>query len=334
MRAFALVAICAVVAVLPACGGSGASGDSKLSITMGNDSTPDEAYLPLAMAMKKLAKTYDVHKDLQFNGTDLALQALSQNKIQFMSVPVPEAASALPKLPGIRVIGTRSNNQWTFLAKSSITDCGQLNGKNVGLFSTKGVSTAYVQMYFDEKCKGVKPHVIITADSTLRRQSLVAGRLDATPLQATDAVQVLAKDSARFHELTSFANELPDIGRDVVLTNQVMLKQHPEVVQAFLTAQLQAIRSLYANPKSAATQTKVLLKDAVPSNVNEVADYFISHKLFCANGGLDDANIADSLKTFGKAGFNPTSVTASKLVDKTAMNKVLAKLGRSKATAC
>ncbi|HEX6445374.1 MAG TPA: ABC transporter substrate-binding protein [Streptosporangiales bacterium] len=301
---------------------------------MGNDSTPDEAYLPLAMAMKKLAKTYDVHKDLQFNGTDLALQALSQNKIQFMSVPIPQAASALPKLPGIRVIGTRSNNQWTFLAKSSIKDCSQLDGRNVGLFSTKGVSTAYVQMYFDEKCKGIKPHIIITADSTLRRQSLVAGRLDATPLQATDAVQVLAKDSARFHELTSFATELPDVGRDVVLTNQVMLKQHPEAVQAFLTAQLQAIRSLYANPQTAVTQTKALLKDAVPSNVNEVADYFISHKLFCANGGLDDANIADSLRTFGKAGFNPTSVTAAKLVDKTAMDKVLAKLGKSKATTC
>lgn len=326
--------MCAVLGILPACGGSGASGDAKVTITMGNDSTPDEAYLPLAMAMKELGKTYDVQKDIQFSGTDLALQALSQNKIQFMSVPIPQAASALAKLPGIRVVGTRSNNQWTFLAKSSIKSCSQLNGRNVGLFSTKGVSTAYVDMYFDEQCRGVKPHTIITADSTLRRQSLVAGRLDATPLQATDAVQVLAKDSSRFHELTSFANELPDIGRDVVLTNQVMLKQHPDIVQAFLTAQLQAIRGLYANPKSAATQTKALLKDAVPTNVDEVADYFISHKLFCANGGLDDANIADSLKTFGKAGFNPTNVTTSKLVDKTAMKKVLAKIGTSKATTC
>lgn len=334
VRAAAVAAVCAVVAILPACGGSGSATGEKISITMGNDSTPDEAYLPLAMAMQKLGKTYDVKKDLQFNGTDLALQALSQNKIQFMSVPVPEAASALAKLPGIRVVGSRSNNQWTFIAKSSIKNCGQLSGKNVGLFSTKGVSTAYVQMYFNDQCKGVKPHTIITADSTLRRQSLVAGRLDATPLQATDAVQVLAKDSARFHELTSFANELPDVGRDVVLTNEAMLKQHPEVVQAFLTAQLQAIRSLYANPQTAVTQTKALLKDAVPSNVNEVADYFISHKLFCANGGLDDANIADSLKTFGAAGFNPTNVTTAKLVDKTAMNKVLAKLGKSKATRC
>ncbi|MBO0826388.1 MAG: ABC transporter substrate-binding protein [Streptosporangiales bacterium] len=329
-----MVAMFALAAVLPACGGSGASGDSKVSITMGNDSTPDEAYLPLTMAMKKLAKTYDVKKDIQFSGTDLALQALSQNKIQFMSVPVPQAASALGKLPGIRVVGTRSNNQWTFLAKSAINNCKQLDGKNVGLFSTKGVSTAYVDLYFNEQCPGVKPHTIITADSTLRRQSLVAGRLDATPLQATDAVQVLAKDSSKFHELTSFATELPDVGRDVVLTNQAMLKQHPDVVQAFLTAQLQAIRGLYANPQSAETQTKALLGNAIPANVKEVADYFISHKLFCANGGLDDANIADSLKTFGKAGFNPTDVSTSKLVDKTAMNKVLAKIGKSKATTC
>ena len=119
-RTLAAAAMCAVLGILPACGGSGASGDSKVTVTMGNDSTPDEAYLPLAMAMKKLGKTYDVQKDIQDNGTDLALQALSLNKFQFMSVPIPQAASALAKLPGIRVIGTRSNNQWTFLAKSSI----------------------------------------------------------------------------------------------------------------------------------------------------------------------------------------------------------------------
>ena len=301
---------------------------------MGNDSTPDEAYLPLAMAMKTLGDKYDVQKEIQFNGTDLALQALSQNKIQFMSVPIPQAASALAKLPSIRVIGTRSNNQWTFLAKSSITSCGELHDKNVGLFSTKGVSTAYVDMYFNQECPGIEPHTIITADSTLRRQSLVGGQLDATPLQATDAVQVLATDSHRFHELTSFATELPDIGRDVVLTNQMMLTQHPEVIRAFLTAQLGAIRSLYADPNSAVTQTKTLLTEAVPANVNEIADYFISHKLWCANGGLDDANIADSLKTFGEAGFNPTDVTPATLVDKTAMNEVLAQLGKSKATTC
>lgn len=334
MRTFATAAMCAALGLLSACGGSDASGDSKVPITMGNNSTPDEAYLPLAMAMQKLAKTYDVQKDIQFNGTDLALQALSQNKIQFLSVPVPEAASALAKVPGIRVIGTRSNNQWSLIAKVSIKNCRQLDGKNVGLFSTKGVSTAYVDMYFKEQCPGIKPHTIITADSTLRRQALVAGRLDATPLQATDAVQVLAQDSSRFHELSSFANELPDIGRDVVLTNQVMLKEHPDIVQAFLTAQLQAIRDLYRDPRSAVSETKALLKDAVPANVDKVADYFISHKLFCANGGLDDANIADSLETFGKAGFNPTNITTAKLVDKTPMEKVLAKIGTSKATTC
>jgi ABC-type nitrate/sulfonate/bicarbonate transport system substrate-binding protein len=329
-----VAAVCAILAFVTACGGSQSAGGSKVSVTMGNDSTPDVAYLPLAMAMKKLGDAYSVQKDIQFSGTDLALQALSQNKIQFMSVPIPQAASALAKLPGIRVIGTRSNNQWTFLAKSSITNCGQLNGRNVGLFSTKGVSTAYVDMYFKQECPGIEPHTIITADSTLRRQSLMGGQLDATPLQATDAVQVLAKDSNGFHELTSFATELPDIGRDVVLTNATMLKDHPDVVQAFLTAQLEAIRSLYKDPKSVAAQTKDLLADAVPANVDEISNYFVTHKLWCANGGLDDANIGDSLKTFGQAGFNPPDVTPDKLVDKTAMNAVLGQLGKSEATAC
>jgi len=92
-----VAAVCAILAFVTACGGSQSAGGSKVSVTMGNDSTPDVAYLPLAMAMKKLGDAYSVQKDIQFSGTDLALQALSQNKIQFMSVPIPQAASALAR---------------------------------------------------------------------------------------------------------------------------------------------------------------------------------------------------------------------------------------------
>ena len=307
---------------------------STTSVTMGFNSTPDEAYLPLVMAMQTMSTTYDVKQSITFGSDDLALQALSQNKVQFLSDSLPPVASAIAKLPNIVVIGARANNQWDFLAKNSITDCTQLDGKKLGLFSAGGVSTAYVNLYFSKNCPNVKPQKIITPDSTLRRQALVAGQLDATPLQASDAVQVLSTSSDKFHELANFATVFPNIGRDVVLTTKEMIEQHPDQVVAFLVAQLQAIRSIYADTNAGVTATQNLLKSAVSGDVSGVVNYFVSHKLWCANGGLADSNIADSLTTFGQGGFLPTSVTVAQLVNDGPLKQALAQVGQSSATSC
>lgn len=321
-----------------ACGGDTAQGESGGHVTavMGNNSTPDETYLPLEMTMQGLDRNrYAVRPDVQFQSPELALQALASNQIQFLSVPIVQAANAVPKLPGIRVITARSNNQWTFIAAKSVTQCRQLDGKKVGLFSTGGVSTAYLKIYFGQQCPGIKPTYIITADSTLRRQALLGGQILATPLQATDAVQVLADNSDKFHELANFGQTEPDIGRDVVLTNTQTLKSHPDLAQAFVAGQLKAIRSLYADPQKAAQLSQQILGKYVPTHIAQVTDYVLKNKLLCANGGLGDQNIATSLRVFGaQYGFLPKNVTVSQLVDTHPMDAALAQLGRSSVTQC
>jgi ABC-type nitrate/sulfonate/bicarbonate transport system substrate-binding protein len=329
---------------LAACSSSGSSstGNGKLAssksitVTMCDDSQPDTDYLPLEMALHTMSSTYNVQKTIIFSDDTTALQALQQNKIQFMSESVPPSATALVKLPNVVAVGTRANDQWDMVVQNGINSCSDLNGKTVGLYSKAGVSTAYVKLYFAKECPNVSYNTIIIPDSTLRRQALEAGQLAATPLQATDAVQILnGPDKSKFHELVNFATALPGIGRDLVLTNKQTLENNPGVVQAFLTAQLQAIRQMYASPSKIPQWLATYLPGAVPANLaGLVAQYFTSRKLFCANGGLGDSSIADSLKTFGAAGDLPTSVTVAQLVDDAPMKKVLSKIGTSPATSC
>jgi ABC-type nitrate/sulfonate/bicarbonate transport system substrate-binding protein len=317
-------------------GGAGSSGPKSIKVTMGNNSTPDMAYLPSEMAVESLAGTYNVKKTIQFADDTTALQALSNNTIQFMTESVPPFATAAAKLPNLVAVGTRANDQWDMVAKSNVSDCTQLGGKRVGLFSKSGVSTAYVKLYFAKTCPDAKYTTIITPDSALRRQALEAGQLDATPLQATDAVQILnGPDKNKFHELANFATALPGIGRDLLLTNRQTLKDHPDVVEAFLKAQVTAIRGFYASPTTLPSlMAKYLPGSVQPALASQVADYFIGHKLFCANGGLSDDSVTQSVKTFGDGGFLPKSTDPTKIVDDSAMKKVLAAIGPSTATTC
>jgi ABC-type nitrate/sulfonate/bicarbonate transport system substrate-binding protein len=341
-RRAVVVCLAAVAALgLAACSGSKASGSGgsspkSVTVSMGNNSTPDMAYLPSEMAVESLAGTYNVKKTVQFADDTTALQALNNNTIQFMTESVPPFATAAAKLPNIVAVGTRANDQWDMVAKTDITDCSQLNGKRVGLFSKSGVSTAYVKLYFAKSCPDMKYTTIITPDSALRRQALEAGQLDATPLQATDAVQILnGPDKDKFHELANFATDLPGIGRDLLLTNRQTLRDHPDVVEAFLKAQVTAIRGFYANPTTLpGLMAKYLPSSVAPNLAGQVADYFIGHKLFCANGGLSDDSVTQSVHTFGAGGFLPTSTDPAKIVDDTAMKKVIAAIGPSTATSC
>jgi len=288
------------------------------------------------MALKTMSSSYNVKKTILFNDDTTALQALQQNTIQFMTESVPPASKALAQLPNIIAVGTRANNQWDMVSKADITDCNQLSGKRLGLFSKTGVSTAYVNMYLKANCPNAKPQIVIIPDSGLRRQALEAGQLDATPLQATDSVQILnGSDKAKFHELVNFATALPGIGRDLLLTNKQTLQNHPDVVEAFLAAQLKAIRQIYSDPSQIPELMTTYLPGAVPTDqAAAIGDYFVQRKLFCANGGVSDSGIADELKAFQQGGFSPNSVTMQQLVDPTPMQKVLTSIGKSDTTSC
>jgi hypothetical protein len=79
---------------------------------------------------------------------------------------------------------------------------------------------------------------------------------------------------------------------------------------------------------------KYLPGSVAPNLAGQVADYFIGHKLFCANGGLSDDSVTQSVQTFGAGGFLPAGTDPAKIVDDTAMKKVIAAIGPSTATTC
>jgi ABC-type nitrate/sulfonate/bicarbonate transport system substrate-binding protein len=306
----------------------------KTPFKLGNNSTPEQAYLPTYMAMDAMKKAgYNVQEPVTFKSDVLAIQALATNETQLMTGAMPATAGAVDKGLPIKVIATRANNAWSLVANKDITDCKQLDGKNVGIFSEAGVSTAYLKIYLQQNCPDAQPNYLIIADSPLRRQALEAGQLVATPLEPGDATDIVAKNGDKFHVLANFSQTMPDIGRDIITTNQTMLKEHPTVVRAFLKEYLQAIRSIYQNPDSVPQLDTQYLQ--LGETARGVAKFFTDNKMWCANGGLGDANISHSLEVFGKQyTFVPATVTFEQLVDPEPMNAVLGELGKSSASTC
>lgn len=334
-----LAVLAAGLSLVAACGGSSgtantSTGIDKAPITLGFDSTPDESYLPILMAVDTMKKEgYDVQPTVQLNGTDLVIQAVANNQLQLMASGIIQIATALDKKIPLTVIGTRQNNTWNLVTARDITSCNQLNGKKVAIFSTGGTSTAYLNIYLAKNCPGATLNTLVIPDSTLRRQALENGQVVAAPLEGPDTVLITSGAGAsRFHVLANFAREMPGIGRDVVTTSSTFSKQHPSVVKAFIKAQIEAIRSLYKDPKTIGPLNTKYFKYGDQGDA--IGKFFIQGKLWCANGGLNPADMDNQLKAFADARKIPATVTTPALVDDAPMKAVIKELGTSSETTC
>lgn len=327
--------------MVAACGGEPAgtanqpSSIDKTAIAFGADSTPDESYLPILIALDSLKKQgYNVQPNVQLNGTDLVVQAVANNQLQFMASGVIQIGTAVDKKIPLVVVGTRQNNTWNLVTTKDITSCDQLNGKKVAIFSTGGTSTAYLNIYLAKNCPNAKLNTLVIADSTLRRQALENGQVVAAPLEGPDTVLITSgADASKFHVLANFAKEMPGVGRDVFTTNQSFLKDHPTIVRALLKAQVEAIRSLYKDPKSISALNSKYFKQYGDQG-DAIGKFYLDNKMWCANGGLNPSDMDNQLKTFQDAKKIPASVSTANLVDDTQMKALLKEIGTSSATTC
>ncbi|HVB76266.1 MAG TPA: ABC transporter substrate-binding protein [Candidatus Nitrosotalea sp.] len=328
----------AMAALVAACGGSTPAATSKTSVDttsfgFGADSTPDESYLPILMALDQMRKDgYNVPATTQLNGTSLVIQAVANDQLQLFGSGVIQVATAIKKGIPLTAISARNNNTWSLVTTSDITSCSQLSGKKVAIFSTGGTSTAYLKIYFAKNCPSVKPTYLIIADSTLRRQALENGQVVAAPLEGADTVSIVNSNPSKFHVLASMAKELPGVGRDVVTTSPTFVKDHPSILKAFVKDQLLATRSLYKSPALVRTETAKYFNYGAQADA--IGKFFTSTQQWCANGGLQTATMDNQLQTFESAGKIPAGVTTSQVVNDSIVKAVLKQIGTSSATTC
>jgi ABC-type nitrate/sulfonate/bicarbonate transport system substrate-binding protein len=330
------IAICAVLLAgamtfVAACSSSGSKSDAGGSgggvdtshVVIAWNSTPDEAYLPLLMAIDDMkAQGFSIEAKT-LSGSDISFQSLATNNIQFTADSLPPGALSVSQGAPIRVVDTRNANLVVWVADSAYDDCSRLDGKPVGIYSETGGYTVLMKLYFAKHCPGVKPKYVTIPDSPVRAQAVATGRLDGTALGLPDALALQKKYPNKKFVVVPLKEDLPGVGDEYVYTNQRTISAHPTIVQALLSAQLQAIRKIYQAPDT----LDALVKQYLPSVTDSsVAQQFVQQHIWYANGGLNGPGLPNTLKAFDLTG------DPAKLQDIGPLTSALAKIGPSTAT--
>jgi NitT/TauT family transport system substrate-binding protein len=298
------LAALAAVFTLAACGGGGGTetnDDGTVSFTVAVIE-PDITTVPILAAIDAVRQAGHEVKVVELAEPELAIEGLAKGDYAISAEATSPALIAIQQDAPIKIIADVIGNQWAVYGKSGIAGCDDLNGRPFGIFSEGAVATAMAKEWVGAQCgAGKKPNYLTIGGSDVRAQALLAGEIDATPLEISDVVTLEASGKTGFVQVVDFAKSLPDVHPQTVYANAEFIGEHKDVTQAFVTALVQEHKKINADPQYLVGLVAKYLPDEDAANVAEVAKRYVDAKLFDA-AALTDQNLQGTIDFFARAG--------------------------------
>jgi NitT/TauT family transport system substrate-binding protein len=271
-------------------GGGGGGGGETQSFTIGF-TTPGIPSVGLLEAIETLkAEGYEIETP-EVAEPELLVEGIINGEFQFSSETTTAALLGAQLGGDIKIIADLTLNSWTLYGTSDITECADLDGKRLAIHSEAGVSTAMVRNYIEAECPEASPDYLVIAGSPNRYAALLAGEIDASPLELSDAIALENEAGDEFNQLTNFAESLPTVHPTTVYGNGEFMSENPELTQALLVSLLEQNRQISEDP---AYLQELIEKHlgGVP-DIEEVAERYAP--LFPTDGGLDEQAVKDTI---------------------------------------
>ena len=208
----------------------------------------------------------------------------------------------------------------------NIHTCADLDGKRVGIQSTKSTQTLLFIRYVEKNCPTIKPETIVLANESTRLVALVAGELDATTVNFAVIREFQRKDKTDIRTLVDFSQEFPKLRYASQVTRRDILEKYPETVKDFVRASLLARRKLQ-EPQFLREQIIKYLKQS-PADAQDAAALILARPVWDLNGGWTPEGLQNTLDFYVESKVLEPGLTLNQIADLTPLNAVLGEIGR------
>ncbi|MEJ3658474.1 ABC transporter substrate-binding protein [Actinomycetes bacterium KLBMP 9759] len=310
----AMVLLTALTAT--ACGGGGAAtnADGTVSFTVAVIE-PDITAVPVLAAVDAVRAAGHRVEVVELAEPELAIEGLAKGTYAISAEATSPALIAIEQGAPIKIIADVIGNQWAVYGKTGISSCDDLGGRPFGIFSEGAVATAIVKDWVSTTCTpGKRPDYLTIGGSEVRAQALIAGEIDATPLEMSDVVALESSGASGFTRVVDFASSLPDLHPQTVYANASFLTEHRDVAQAFVTALTREHAAINADPRHLVASVAKYLPDQDAAEVERIARRYVEAKLFDA-GALTEQNVQGTIDFFVRAGVIKPGMTANDAAD-------------------
>ena len=318
---------CSAASSSPSAGSSNAAGVDTVKMIYGHSSIGINTVAAEAAMADLREQGYNIEGAV-LDSSELSAEGTANGQFAFGSGGNSTILVAMQAAPGTqKLIVDGLKNEWSLYSRTEVNACADLDGKNVGIFSEGGVSTAMVKNYFAINCPGVNPTYLVLGDSQTRAAALLGGQIDATPVELSDALNLEATGAGKVHLLTSFAETLPDLKTGSIAANVTFMKEHPEATTAFITALLKQYRKITSDRAYFKEITLKYYPDVDKDTLDETLAAYVDRKLFPVNGGLSLDNLEFTIDFFAKAGVIKDKIKPEEATDLSYLDAALKDLG-------
>jgi NitT/TauT family transport system substrate-binding protein len=262
--------------------------------------------------------------------SELVTEGVASGRFAFGEAANNPVLIAIEQGSNIRFIVDRNANEWGIITTDAITTCEQLVDSRVAIHSPGSVSGAMLRNWIQTTCpdKYAEYEPLIIAGSQNRAAALLAGQIDASPVELRDSI-LLGKEGFRL--LADFSTDLPLLNATSIYANGDFISENPDVVYDFVKQLITIHRRVNSEDGYLLELYKQYFPEEVAENedlAEEVVAEYIDRELFRNDGGLTEESMEYTAKFFGPDGTKDVSknFTADEIADLSFLEQVLSEL--------
>jgi ABC-type nitrate/sulfonate/bicarbonate transport system substrate-binding protein len=273
---------------------------SKGTIRLGLEIPASIVNVPMLIALDRMkAEGYDV-ETVEFQSPETLALAMQNGEVDLVGTSAGTAFSAIDAgFAGKAFLGMAVSD-FLMVATKDLTTCESLDGKNVAVQSREGTTGVLVTRWLAATCPDARPNILIVPGSENRVAGLIAGQLDAAPIDSQNTAQLMALRPGDFTTIESFG-ESAKLLASVYYAPDSWLADQADTVKALTATYVDVIHEAQADPAEMLARTQALLADTDPALVEKVLDGWLERGVFVPVWGMQPDTIAAALEFYGSA---------------------------------
>jgi NitT/TauT family transport system substrate-binding protein len=209
------------------------------------NSAADPAFVPDFIAFQRIKDQYGVSVDMQqISGADIAIKSIVAGQVDLALASLASGILAVGQGQKVRAVVPESSAPYfSLITTTEIKDWPDLKGKRIGITATSDGS--YWTTVLQLRKYNVDPDSIdwVSVRGTPARvEAMQAGKIDAAQVQVGGA-QTLLKDQ-KFKRFAQIGKDYPNLIFNVFWSSESFVRDHPDVLQLFAEAEMQAHRTV------------------------------------------------------------------------------------------
>lgn len=258
------------------------------SFSFAHPSVPLIGHVAIHAALDRMREEGFEIEEPRIAESELVAEGVARDEFQMASAGANSPILLAQQDAPLRVLMQRNGNDWALFGVTDIEDCEDLDGRDLAIHSEGGVSAAIIRHWIEENCPGTEPRYLTIPGGPNRAQAMLAGQVEAAPVQLDQVLELEAQGEGRFHVISNYAQEIPVLMTYAIFGNSEFIEQNPNVVKLFLMRVIEEHRAISEDSEYLGDLIREYLPDYPEEQIEPASELYVESDQFDPNGGASD----------------------------------------------